>query len=212
MIGLIGQKEGMPQYFSEDGTLLPATVIKIDKNVIVNLRTTEKDGFNSLVIGSVDMKEKKAIKPYKGQFRDGIALKKHLREFKVDKVDNYEIGQEVGLEIFEGVKYLDIIGKTKGKGFQGVMKRHGFSGGPKSHGSKFHRQNGSTGQSAWPSRGFKGIKRAGRMGNDITTAQNLQVIEYNNENSYVIVKGCIPGKNKSIVYLKKAKKKSWYRI
>lgn len=208
MIGLIGQKEGMTQYFSENGNLLPATVIKVEKNVVVNMRTAEKDGFNSLVIGAVELKEKKAIKPYRGQFKEGVLPKRYLKEFKVDNVDSYEIGQEIGFEIFEGVKYLDVIGKTKGKGFQGVMKRHGFSGGPKSHGSKFHRQNGSTGQSAYPSRGFKGVKRAGRMGNEKTTIQNLKIIEFNSENSYVIVKGCIPGKNKSIVYLKKAKKKS----
>jgi large subunit ribosomal protein L3 len=137
-----------------------------------------------------------------------IKPKRLLKEFRFDGVEQYDIGQEIGLELLEGVSHVDVTSQSKGKGFQGVMKRHGFGGGPAGHGSKFHRQNGSTGNSAWPSRVFKGIKRAGRMGNDKVTVQNLKVVKVDNEKDYVLIKGCVPGTKHSVVYIKQAKKKT----
>jgi large subunit ribosomal protein L3 len=207
MIGLIGRKIGMTQVYNEDGTVVPVTIINIDNNVVIGKRVSDKDGYNAIVVGSVDIKEKKINKPLKGQYKEGLNYKRYLKEFKVDNPAEFEIGQELSLDIMDDIKFVDVTGISKGKGFQGVMKRYGFSGGPKTHGSKFHRQNGSTGQSAFPSRGFKGIKRAGRMGTDNVTVQNLKVHEVNKEDKYVLIKGGIPGKNKSMVFLKKSIKK-----
>jgi len=208
MIGIIGRKVGMTQIFNDEGNVIPATIINIEENIIVGKRNLDKDGYNALIIGAVDTKENKLNKPLKGQFGENIKYKRFLKEFIIDNPDEYEIGQEINLDIFDDKSYVDVSGVSKGKGFQGVVKRHGFSGGPKTHGSKFHRQNGSTGQSAYPSRGFKGVKRAGRMGNDNVTVQNLKVCEVNKENKIILLKGCIPGKNKGIVYITKAKKRS----
>jgi large subunit ribosomal protein L3 len=207
MIGLIAKKEGMTQYFSEDGSLIPVTLLSYEDNIVVNKKTVEKDGYNAIVVGVIDLKEKKLTKPYKGQFPEGIAPKKILKEYRIDNVDEFKIGQKVGFEILDDVVYLDVVGTSKGKGYQGVMKRHGFSGGRKTHGSKFHRQNGSTGQAAWPSRGFKGVKRAGRMGTDKVTVFNLKLIKKDENKNLLIVKGCVPGNDKGIVFIRKAIKK-----
>lgn len=207
MIGLIAKKEGMTQYFSEDGSLMPVTLLSYEDNIVVNKRTMEKDGYNAIVVGVSDLKDKKVNKPYKGQFKEGVTPKSILKEYRVEDPAKFEIGQKVGFEILQDVDYIDVVGVSKGKGYQGVMKRHGFAGGRKTHGSKFHRQNGSTGQAAWPSRGFKGVKRAGRMGADKVTVHNLKVVEINNERKLLIVKGCVPGNNKGIVFIRKAIKK-----
>jgi large subunit ribosomal protein L3 len=208
MIGLIGKKQGMTQVFTDDGNVVPVTIIGIEENIVVGKKIIDKDGYNALVIGSFETNEKKLNKPVLGQFKEKTKLKRVLKEFRVDDPGQYEIGQEIGLEIFENIVFVDVTGTSKGKGFQGVMKRHGFGGGPKTHGSKFHRQNGSTGQSAYPSRGFKGVKRAGRMGNDKVTTQNLKICEVDKENKIVLIKGCVPGVNKGLVFIKKSKKKN----
>ncbi len=206
MLGLIGIKEGMTQIFNDEGNIVPVTMIKIPDNIVINKRKSEKNGYNALIVGSIDTKEKNVIKPVKGQFKD-IAFKKILKEFKVEDPDKYEVGQKIGLEIFDKVEFIDVVGRSKGKGFQGVVKRHHFHGGPKTHGSKFHRQNGSTGQSSFPSRTQKGLKRAGKMGDERITTQNLKITEIDIENNCILLRGCVPGKTKSIVYLTKAKKK-----
>jgi len=208
MAGLIGIKQGMTQLFNENGDIVPVTVIKIDENVVVNKRLEEKDGYNAIVIGTSSVKEEKVNKPYRGQFIENIMPQKYLKEFRGEDSKDFEVGQKIGLEFFADSKYIDVIGVSKGKGFQGVMKRHGFHGGRKTHGSKFHRQNGSTGQAAFPSRVIKGVKRAGRMGTEQITVQNLQIVKIDNEKNVIAVKGCIPGNNKGIVYLRKAIKKS----
>ena len=207
MVGLIGKKNGMTRLFDDKGNAVPVTIIKVDKNIVINRKVIDRDGYNAIVIGSVDLKENKVKKPYKGQFEESVLPKKYLKEFRVNDPGKYNLGQEVGLEIFKDTDYIDVVGISKGKGFQGVIKRHGFSGGPASHGSKFKRQNGSTGQSAYPSRGFKGVKRAGRMGHDKITLQNLKIFEINNDKNILILRGSIPGVNKGIVYLNKALKK-----
>jgi large subunit ribosomal protein L3 len=208
MLGLIGTKIGMVHMFNDDGNIIPTTIIKIEDNIVVRKKTVEKDGYNALIVGSFDVKENKLNKPEIGNFKkNNVPFKRVLKEFRVDDPSKYEIGQKIGLDIFDDVKFLDICGISKGKGYQGVMKRHGFSGGPKTHGSKFHRQNGSTGQNTFPARVFKGVKRAGRMGTDRVTVLNLKLHNLDKENNLIMVKGAVPGKNKSVVYINKAKKK-----
>lgn len=208
MIGIIGKKIGMTQLFSDEGNLVPVTIIEVEPNVVVGKRLKERDGYNAVIIGAGnEMKEKHTTKAYRGTFTDGLKPRKILKEFRIEDVDSYESGSKVDVTLFNDVKYVDVIGYSIGRGFAGVIKRHGFSGGPAGHGSKFHRQNGSTGQCAYPSRGFKNVKRAGRMGNERTTIQSLQVIKIDGEKNYIAVKGNIPGKNKTTVILKKAVKK-----
>ncbi len=207
MVGLIGKKIGMSHQFNEEGNLIPVTLLKIEKNTVINKRLIDKDGYNALVVGTGEISDKKTTKPYKGQFKDEITPKRYLKEFRINDPEKYEVGQEIGLEIFTDNDYVDVIGVSKGKGFQGVMKRHGFHGGRKTHGSKFHRHNGSTGQCAYPSRVFKGNKRAGRMGGERITAQNLKIFSIDNDESLLLVKGAVPGVNKGIVLINKAIKK-----
>lgn len=207
MVGIIGEKIGMTQYFAENGDLYPVSAIKIEPNIVVRKRTIDKDGYNAIVLGIKDLKESKVKKPYKNSFTNEIAPKRFLKEFRVDNIDAYEVGQNITVKDLEDLKYLDVVGTSKGKGFQGVMKRHGFSGGPKTHGSKFHRQNGSTGQCSYPSRVFKGLKRAGRMGGEKVTTQSLKVVKIDVENNLVLVKGAVPGIKKGLLILKKACKK-----
>ena len=205
MIGLIGTKIGMTQVFDERGELTPVTVIKITDNVVVGTRTLERDGYDACVLGSGEAAEKHTTKPYAGQFK-GMAPQKHLREFRNFDQD-YEIGDFFGIDVFDEYRYVDVIGSSKGKGYQGVMKRHGFGGGGASHGSKFHRAPGSTGMAAWPSKVHKGTKMPGRMGNAKTTVQNLRVVDVDKENRLLLVGGAVPGKNKGVVVVRAAKKK-----
>ncbi len=206
MIGLIGKKAGMTQVFDEDGTLTPVTVIQIEPNVVVANRTVEKDGYDAVVLGSVEMKSSHVTKPYAGQFKEDIAPKKHVMEIR-DFEKECNVGDSFGVEIIEGLTFVDVIGTSKGKGFQGVMKRHNFSGGRATHGSKFHRANGSTGMAAYPSKVIKGTKMAGRMGGERKTVQNLEVVRVDAEKNIVLVKGAVPGTKNSIVLVRKAKKK-----
>ena len=206
MLGLIGTKIGMTQVFDERGTLTPATVIKIEDNYVVDERTTEKNGYSACVLGAVDMKASRAAKPYAGQFKNGLSPKKFLLEVRDFELE-CKVGDKLGIETFQDLLFVDVVGTSKGKGFQGVIKRHNFSGGRKTHGSKFHRANGSTGQSAWPSRVSKGTKMPGRMGGENVTVQNLQVVEVDAENGVLIVRGAVPGRRKGMVFVRRAKKK-----
>ncbi len=173
MIGLIGRKVGMTQVFDETGVLTPVTVIRIEPNVVVGERTEEKNGYQAVVLGAFDLKKNRVRKPVAGQFPEGIPVKRYLTEMK-DFGQECKVGDAFGVELFEEYSFVDISGKSKGKGFQGVIKRHNFGGGRKTHGSKFHRANGSTGQSSYPSKVLRGTKMAGRMGYDSTTVQNLE--------------------------------------
>jgi large subunit ribosomal protein L3 len=206
MIGLIGKKAGMTQVFDEDGTLTPVTVIKVEPNVVVANRTVEKDGYNAVVLGSVEMKSSHVTKPYAGQFKEDLTPKKHIMEIR-DFEKECNVGDSFGVELIENLVYVDVVGTSKGKGFQGVMKRHNFSGGRATHGSKFHRANGSTGMAAWPSKVIKGTKMAGRMGGEKKTIQNLEIVRVDAEKKIVLVKGAVPGTKDSIVLVRKAKKK-----
>lgn len=206
MLGLIGRKVGMTQVFDESGTLTPVTVINIEDNVVVTKRERDKNGYDALVIGSIDMKKNRVRKPYGGQFKSGVSPKKYLVEIReFDK--ECEVGETLSLDLLEGLDYVDVVGLSKGKGYQGVMKRHGFGGGPKSHGAKFHRENGSVGQAAYPSKVLKGTKMPGRMGGERCTVQNLRVVRVDAENRVLLVRGAVPGAPKSALVVTKAKKK-----
>lgn len=203
MIGVIAEKVGMTQVFDEKGVLTPVTVIKIDGNLVVGQRTLEKNGYSSVVLGYGAVKEQRMIKPVLGQFQEGFEPKKHLKEMRDFELE-CKAGDVIGIEVFEDADTVDVIGTSKGKGFQGVMKRHNFGGGRKTHGSKFHRAGGSTGQASYPSRVFKNVKMAGRMGGERVTVQNLRVVKVDAENKVLLVAGAVPGVNKSIVMVRKS--------
>lgn len=203
--GLIGKKLGMPQVFNEDGILVPVTVILAGPNVVVQKKTEETDGYNSLQLGFEDKKDHRTNKPLKGHFkRAGVAPKKHLAEFKNFPEDLNE-GDEVNVDIFSEGELVDVTGISKGKGFAGTIKRHNFARGPMTHGSRNHRAPGSIG-AVNAARVFKGQKMAGRMGNDRVTVQNLEVVKVDKDNNLILVKGAVPGAKNSIVYIKEAVK------
>ncbi len=204
MLGLIGKKVGMTQVFDERGVLTPVTVIKIEENIVVAERSPKKDGYSACVLGAVD--KKKASKPYGGQFAEGITPKRYLVEMR-DFDTECAIGDKLGIELFEDLSYVDVVGTSKGKGFQGVMKRHNFGGGRATHGSKFHRGLGGTGMAAWPGKVFKGTKMPGRMGGVQKTVQNLRVVKVDLDKQVLLIKGAIPGTKESMVIVKRAKKK-----
>ena len=207
MLGLIGQKLGMTQVFDDIGQLVPVTVIKVEPNVVVDCRTPERDGYSAVVLGSFDAKPSRVSKPVRGQFeKAGVTPKRRLVEFR-DYEKECGVGDTLSVELLADVRFVDIVGVSKGKGYQGVMKRHGFGGGRKTHGSKFHRGNGSTGMAATPSRLHKGTKMAGRMGGERCTVQNLRVLRVDTEQNLLLVSGAVPGTRDGYVLVSTAKKK-----
>jgi large subunit ribosomal protein L3 len=206
MVGLIGKKVGMTQVFDEAGTLTPVTVIKAESNVVVGIRTPEKDGYSAVVLGANDLLPSRATKPYLGQFGEGTTPKKNLIEMRDFELE-CNIGDTVSVDVLADFAFVDIIGTSKGKGFQGVMKRHNFHGGRKTHGSKFHRANGSTGQGTYPGKTLKGRKMAGHMGSERATIQNLRVVRVDTEKQLILVNGSVPGSRDAVVVIRDAKKK-----
>jgi len=206
MVGLIGKKEGMTQVFDDDGNLVPVTVIVIEPNVVIDQRNEDKHGYGAVVLGSLDAKAVRTTKPKTGQFKKGVNLKKHVIEFRNFNKE-CAVGDSLGLELFESSRFVDVIGTSKGKGFQGVMRRHNFGGGRATHGSKFHRSPGSTGMAAWPSKVFKGTKMPGRMGGERSTVQNLRIVKIDREKGVLLVKGAIPGRRDGMVIVRQAKKR-----
>lgn len=206
MFGLIGKKVGMTQIFDDTGRLVPVTVLSLADNVVVGRRTVENDGYDAVVLGAEVVKAARVTKPRLGQFPDGVAPRRALIEFRDFGLD-VEIGQTLGVDVFNDVAFVDVIGRSKGKGYQGVMKRHGFGGGRKTHGSKFHRANGSTGMAAWPSKVIKGTKMPGRMGADRTTVLNLRVVRIDAEHQLLLVRGAVPGKTNATVRVRPAIKR-----
>lgn len=206
MLGLIGKKVGMTQVFDTEGRLIPVTAIRVEGNVVVAERSEDKNGYNAVLLGTVDMKEKYATKPYSGQFKDICPVKKYLQEFR-DFEKEVKVGDTIGVDLFKDVVFVDVTGISKGKGYQGGMKRHGFHGGRATHGSKFHRDLGGTAMSSTPARTFKGQKMAGHMGAEKKTVQNLRIVRIDEEAGLILVKGAIPGATKSTVIVKKAVKK-----
>jgi large subunit ribosomal protein L3 len=208
MIGLIAKKVGMTQVFDENGNLVPVTVIHVEPNTVVSLKKEESAGYEAVVLGLEDLKAKHTSKPYAGQFSDGIAPKRHLKEFR-DFDREVAVGDQVGVEVFDGIRFLDVTATSKGKGFQGVMKRWGFHGGRASHGSKFHREAGGTGNSTTPGHCFKNIKMAGRMGRERVTVQNLKIQKIDPELKVIMVRGSVPGNKDCTLIIKSAVKKEF---
>ena len=207
-IALIGKKIGMTREFYKTGQSVPVTVIKMEKGRIIELINEEKRGYKAVQIGFGKIKTSKLSKAIKGYFtKKNTEPKKKLKEFRVKNTENYKEGNEIGIEIFNNVKFVDIKSKTIGKGFAGVMKRHNFSGLRASHGvSVSHRSHGSTGQRQDPGKVFKGKKMAGHMGNKLRTIQNIEIIKSDLENHLLYLKGSIPGSKNTEVLIKKAVK------
>lgn len=206
MLGLIGRKIGMTQVFNEEGVVTPVTVVKIEDNYVVGKKTMEKNGYESCVIGAGVKKESRVSKPYAGQFPEGVEPTRILMEVRNFDLD-CQVGDKLGAEVFEGMSFVDIKGRTKGKGFQGVVKRYGFGGGCASHGSKFHRGLGGTSMATTPGKTYKGRKMPGRMGGVDLTVQNLKIVKVDVEKGVILVKGAVPGPNNGMVFVKKAVKK-----
>lgn len=206
-IKLIGKKRGMTQIFDKSGNIVVCSVIELQPNFIVQLKNKNTDGYEAIQIGSI--KNNKRNKPLKGHFAKAkLDCLAKLRESRVEKIEEYSVGQELKADYFEVGQYVDVIGKSKGKGFQGLMKLHGFAGMPASHGcSRSHRLGGSTGWIAGPGRCFPGGKRASRMGSDVMTVQNLVIVDIDAEKNLLVVKGAIPGMRNSVIYISRAKKK-----
>ncbi|MBS4034177.1 MAG: 50S ribosomal protein L3 [Ignavibacterium sp.] len=204
MSGLIGKKIGMTSIFNPDGAIIPVTVIKAGPCQVVSIRTKEKDGYEALQLGFGEKKEKNITKPVLGHFKkNNISPKKTLREFRKFKLSDYKIGDEIKVDFFSEGEFIKVKGKSKGKGFQGVMRRHGFGGvGGTTHGQSDRlRAPGSIGSSSYPSRVFKGMKMAGRMGNENVTVLNLKVVKIIPDQNLIMVKGATPGAINSIVEL-----------
>jgi large subunit ribosomal protein L3 len=206
MLGLLARKIGMTQVYDEDGSLVPVTVLRIDPNVVIARKNEKDNGYNAVLLGVDDAKKNRVTKPYAGQFPEGIAPKRKIKEFR-DFSRECAVGDTLGVEILEGCRYVDVQGVSKGKGFQGVVKRYGFRGGRKTHGSKFHREPGSTGQSTYPHKTFKNVKLPGRMGREQVTTLNIKVLRLDVEKQHLLIKGSVPGINNGLVVVRAAIKK-----
>ncbi len=202
MKGILGRKVGMTQVFTKDGALIPVTVIEVEPNVITQIKTVEKDGYDAVQLGIVDRKEKNANKPSIGHAKKAnTSPKRFLKEIRGVNVNDYTLGSTVGADIFEVGEVVDVTGTSKGKGFQGVIKRHNQSRGPETHGSRFHRRPGSMG-SMRLMKVRKGKKLPGHMGNETVTIQNLKIVDINTEENYILVSGNVPGPKQSLVLIK----------
>ena len=207
MKGLIGKKIGMTQIFTEEGLVIPVTVVEAGPNFVTQIKTTENDGYTAIQVGFEDKKTKRVIKPVEGHFeKSGVTPKRIVQEFVVDDAAAYSLGQEIKADIFTEGEKVDIQGTSKGKGTQGPIKRHNQSRGPETHGSKYHRGPGSIGAASYPARVFKGMKMAGRMGNEKVTVQNLEVVRVDSERNLLLIKGAVPGPKRGIITIKEAVK------
>lgn len=200
---ILTTKVGMTQIFNENGSLIPVTVLQAGPCVVTQIKTVENDGYTAVQVGYGDIREVLVNKPRKGHFaKAGVANKKHLKEFKFENAADYTVGQEIKADIFAEGDKVDATAKSKGKGFQGAIKRYGQSRGPMAHGSKFHRHAGSNGAATTPGRVFKGKHMPGHMGHVKVTVQNLEVVRVDAEKNIILVKGAVPGPKKSLVMLK----------
>ncbi|WP_066366340.1 50S ribosomal protein L3 [Neobacillus fumarioli] len=202
--GILGRKIGMTQVFAENGNLIPVTVVEVTPNVVLQKKTVENDGYEAVQLGFVDKREKLANKPEKGHVnKANTAPKRFIREFRGDDLAGFEVGQEVKVDIFAAGDLVDVTGISKGKGFQGAIKRHGQSRGPMAHGSRYHRRPGSMGAIA-PNRVFKSKELPGRMGGEQVTVQNLEIVKVDVERNLLLIKGNVPGAKKSLLKIKGA--------
>ena len=206
MKGILGRKIGMTEKFTKDGKVIPVTVVEVEPNVITQVKTVETDGYNAIQLAVVDKKEKNATKAEIGHAKKaGVSPKRFLKEIRVESTEGYELGSTLKADTFEVGEKVDVTGTSKGKGYQGVIKRHGQSRGPETHGSRYHRRPGSMGTMR-PMRVLKGKKLAGHMGAETVTIQNLEIIEVCVEDNYILVSGNIPGPKQSLVLIKSAVK------
>ena len=204
---ILTTKVGMTQVFSEDGVLTPVTVLQAGPCVVTQVKTVENDGYSAVQVGFGDIREKLVNKPKKGHFaKAGVTAKRFLKEFRLEDAENYTLGQEIKADVFAAGDKVDATAKSKGKGFQGAIKRHGQSRGPMAHGSKYHRHAGSNGSATTPGRVFKGKHMPGHMGAVRVTVQNLEVVSVDAEKNLILVKGAVPGPKKSLVMLKESVK------
>ena len=204
---ILATKVGMTQIFNEDGVLIPVTVLQAGPCVVTQVKTEENDGYSAVQVGYADKRENLVNKPMKGHFeKAGVSCKRFVKEFKLDNAAEYELGQEIKVDVFEAGDHIDATAISKGKGFQGAIKRHGQSRGPMAHGSKYHRHAGSNGAASDPSKVFKGKKMPGQMGHVKVTVQNLEVVSVDVENNLILVKGSVPGPKKSLVTIKETVK------
>lgn len=197
----------MTQIFNENGLLIPVTVLQAGPCVVTQIKSVENDGYSAVQVGFGDTREVLVNKPRKGHFaKAGVANKKHLKEFKFENASDYQVGQEIKVDIFAEGDKIDATAKSKGKGFQGAIKRHNQARGPMKHGSKFHRHAGSSGAATSPGRVFKGKHMPGHMGSVKVTVQNLEVVKIDAQNNIILVKGAVPGPKKAMVMLKESVK------
>ena len=197
----------MTQIFNEDGVLTPVTVLQAGPCVVTQVKTAENDGYDAVQVGYVDKREKLVTKPVKGHFdKAGVSYKRYVREFRFENASEYSVKDEIKADIFAAGDKIDATAVSKGKGFQGAIKRHGQHRGPMAHGSKFHRHQGSNGSATTPGRVFKGKGMPGHMGNVKVTIQNLEIVRVDAENSLILVKGAVPGPKKSLVTIKETVK------
>lgn len=204
---ILATKVGMTQIFNEDGVLTPVTVLQAGPCVVTQIKTVENDGYEAVQVGFMDKREKLVNKPLKGMFdKAGVSCKRFIREFKFENTADYAVAQEIKADIFATGDKVDATAISKGKGFQGAIKRHGQHRGPMAHGSKFHRHQGSNGSATTPGRVFKGKGMPGHMGSVKVTVQNLEVVKVDTENNLLLVKGSVPGPKKSLVTIKETVK------
>ena len=203
--GILGTKVGMTQFFTENGELIPVTVVEAPENVVLQVKTTENDGYEAVQVGYQDLREVLSNKPHKGHVAKANATpKRFVREFRDVELGEYEVGQEITVETFAVGDIVDVTGTSKGKGFQGAIKRHGQSRGPMAHGSRYHRRPGSMGMASDASKVFKGKNLPGQTGGERVTIQNLEIVSVDPENNVILIKGNVPGAKKSLVEIKQA--------
>jgi large subunit ribosomal protein L3 len=205
MQGLIGKKIGMTRIFTDNGKTVAVTVIQAGNNVVQQVKTTEKDGYSAVQLGFDEVAEKKVTKPLLGHFKKSGSTPTYLlKEFELDN-DQEELkpGQKIGVEILENIKFVDVVGITKGRGFTGTIKKYNFQRGRETHGNTNVRERGSSGANTYPARVFPGLKMAGQWGNEQVTVRNLEIVGVDKDNGLVFVKGAVPGRNKGYLYIKK---------
>ena len=207
MKGIIGRKIGMTQVFTENGNVVPVTVVEAGPIFVTQIKTVETDGYNAVQVAFEDKKKNHIIKPEKGHFdKAGIEVKKYVQEFRVEDPSAYSIGQEIKVDLFANGQSVDVTGTSKGKGHQGVIRRWNHSRGPMTHGSKHRRRPGSIGNASYPGRVIKGMKMSGQLGNTTSTVQNLEIVTVDVERNLLLIKGAVPGPKKGIVTVKESVK------
>ena len=204
---ILATKVGMTQIFDENGVLIPVTVLQAGPCVVTQVKTVDNDGYKAVQVGFVDKRDKLVNKPQKGHFdKAGVSYKRYVREMRFENAEEYSVKDEIKADIFAAGDKVDATAISKGKGFQGAIKRHGQHRGPMAHGSKFHRHQGSNGSATTPGRVFKGKGMPGQMGNKQITIQNLEVVKVDTENNLLLIKGAVPGPKKSLVTIKETVK------